>query len=919
MGYQSEAQLEEQLIQRLKNQDYELVNIPDYDALIENFKNQFTILNKDKLSKPLTDKEWERIFNEILGKSVFQSAKILRDKICIKREDESDLYLQLIETVDISKNIFQVTHQTTVVGKYSNRYDVTLLVNGLPLVQIELKRRGMDIKEAFNQIERYRKHSYQGLYRYIQIFVISNGVDTKYFANSDRDLLFSLTFFWTDEENVRITNLNDFTFTFLNKNHIIKMISKFTIVNDTDKLLMIMRPYQVYAAEALVRRAIDTNKNAFVWHTTGSGKTLTSFKVAQILANNPKIKKVFFLVDRKDLDTQTISEFNKFEEGSVDTTSQTNVLVKQIKDKNRQLIVTTIQKMSNAISKEKYKDVMNLYKDEKVIFIIDECHRSQFGEMHKTIKDHFSKAQFFGFTGTPRFKENASQDKRTTADLFDKCVHSYLIKEAIHDNNVLGFHVEYIKTFEGQYDEEDPTLVEGIDTNEVYSAPQRISLVANHIIQNHNMKTRNGQYTAIFATDSIPSLIKYYDEFKTIDHNYKIAAVFSYGANEDAEGKDEHSRDALERIITDYNKMFRTNFSTDTFNAYNTDISKKIKSKQIDILIVVNMYLTGFDSKPLNTLYVDKWLKYHDLLQAFSRTNRVEKSTKPFGNIVCYRNIKKRTDEAICLFSKTDTVDDVLMKDYDYYLKLYNDYVHKLLQIAPTPASIDSMQSEIEQREFIVVFRELSKLLLILKTFVEFNLEKDQLALSEQNYEDYKSKYHLIYESVKNTKEAEKVSILDDIDFAIELMESDKINVAYIMNLIRNIEFKNKEQREKDVEHIIGELDRTDNANLRKKVDLLKTFLETVVPTLSDGNEVDEAYSNFEDKERNREIEEFSSKEDIDVKFVKEQISEYEFTGIINKESVREGIEKPLPFLKKKKKLTERIIDFIKSIVDKFE
>lgn len=918
MGYQSEAQLEEQLIQRLKNQDYELVNILDYDALIENFKNQFTILNKDKLSKPLTDKEWERIFNELLGKSVFQSAKILRDKICIKREDESDLYLQLLETVDISKNIFQVTHQTTVVGKYSNRYDVTLLVNGLPLVQIELKRRGMDIKEAFNQIERYRKHSYQGLYRYIQIFVISNGVDTKYFANSDRDLLFSLTFFWTDEENIRITNLNDFTFTFLNKNHIIKMISKFTIVNDTDKLLMIMRPYQVYAAEALVRRAIDTNKNAFVWHTTGSGKTLTSFKVAQILANNPKIKKVFFLVDRKDLDTQTISEFNKFEEGSVDTTSQTHVLVKQIKDKNRQLIVTTIQKMSNAISKEKYKDVMNLYKDEKVIFIIDECHRSQFGEMHKTVKDHFSKAQFFGFTGTPRFKENASQDKRTTADLFDKCVHSYLIKEAIHDNNVLGFHVEYIKTFEGQYDEEDPTLVEGIDTNEVYSAPQRISLVANHIIQNHNMKTRNGQYTAIFATDSIPSLIKYYDEFKTIDHNYKIAAIFSYGANEDAEDKDEHSRDALERIIKDYNKMFRTNFSTDTFNAYNTDISRKIKSKQIDILIVVNMYLTGFDSKPLNTLYVDKWLKYHDLLQAFSRTNRVEKSTKPFGNIVCYRNIKKRTDEAICLFSKTDTVDDVLMKDYDYYLKLYNDYVHKLLQIAPTPASVDSMQSEIEQREFIVVFRELSKLLLILKTFVEFNLEKDQLALSEQNYEDYKSKYHLIYESVKNTKEAEKVSILDDIDFAIELMESDKINVAYIMNLIRNIEFKNKEQREKDVEHIIGELDRTDNANLRKKVDLLKTFLETVVPTLSDGNEVDEAYSNFEDKERNREIEEFSSKEDIDVKFVKEQISEYEFTGIINKESVREGIEKPLPFLKKKK-LTERIIDFIKSIVDKFE
>ena len=785
MTYQSEAQLEQLLIQRLKSQGFDEVKIDNEQELMENFKKKFSLFNQDKLkNKPLTEKEWQRVTNDILGKGVFASAKKLRDKVFIKREDESNLYLNLLNTTDISKNIFEVTHQTTVIGKYTNRYDVTLLINGLPIVQIELKRRGMDIKEAFNQIERYRKHSYKGLYRYIQIFVITNGVDTKYFSNSDRNILYSHTFFWTNEKNER-------------------------------------------------------------------------------------------------------------------------------------LIVTTIQKMARAISSEKYEDVMNLYKDEKVIFIIDECHRSQFGQMHKDIVKYFTKAQFFGFTGTPRFKENASQDKRTTADLFNKCVHSYLIKEAINDQNVLGFHVEYIKTFDGQYDEYDDTMVEGIDTKEVYMADERISLVANHIIQNHNMKTQNRKYTAIFATESIEALVKYYDEFKTIDHDLKIAAVFSYGANEESEGKDEHSRDALERIIQDYNKMFRTNYSTNTFNAYNSDISKKVKSKQIDILIVVNMYLTGFDSKPLNTLYVDKWLKYHDLLQAFSRTNRVEEQTKVFGNIVCYRNLKKRTDEAICLFSKTDSVDDVLMKDYDYYLDKFNDCVQALYTVAKTPSDVDSIQSEEEKKKFILIFKEISKLLLILKTFVEFSFDKEKLFMSEQTYEDFKSKYYLIYDQVKK-QEKNNVSILNDIDFAIELMETDKINVAYIMNLIRSIEFGDREQREKDINHILSELDRADNPELRKKVDLIKSFLKEVVPDLSEGSQVDEAYGDFEDAKRNQEIEEFSKKEEIDIDFVKDQISEYEFTGIINKDDVRNGINKPLPFLKKKK-LTERIIEFIKELVNRFQ
>lgn len=372
MSYQSEAQLEQQFIEQLNSQKYETVSIPDYDALLENFKVQFEKFNKSKLETPITEKEWERIFNIMLGKSVYQSAKILRDKFVLEREDGTKVYLSFFDT-DHTKNIFQVANQTTVVGKYKNRYDVTLLVNGLPLVQIELKRRGIDIREAVNQVMRYKKHSYNGLYHFIQIFVVSNGVDTKYFANSDKDLLYSLAFFWTDFNNVRITNLKDFSISFLARDHIIKMLDRYTIINDTDKILMVMRPYQVYAVEVLVRQATLTNRNAYIWHTTGAGKTLTSFKTAQILAANPKIKKVIFLVDRKDLDSQTTEEFNKFEKGSVDATDRTDILVKQMQDKSRQLIITTIQKMANAVKNPRYTKVMDSYKDEKVIFIVDEC------------------------------------------------------------------------------------------------------------------------------------------------------------------------------------------------------------------------------------------------------------------------------------------------------------------------------------------------------------------------------------------------------------------------------------------------------------------------------------------------------------------------------------------------------------------
>lgn len=920
MSYQSEAQLEAQLIEQLQSQNYTRVSLPDYDSLLANFKLQFERFNSGNLGgKTLSGKEWERVLNYLNGKSIFESAKILRDKFVLELDDGSKVYLALLDE-DFSKNIFQVTNQTTVVGKYTNRYDVSLLINGLPLVQIELKRRGVDIKEAVNQIMRYRKHSYQGLYHFIQIFVVSNGVDTKYFANSDKDIFYSQTFFWTDDNNIRVTNLKDFSVAFLARDLLTKMLTKFTILNDTDKIMMVMRPYQVYATEALIRQATLTNRNAYIWHTTGAGKTLTAFKTAQILAANPKIKKVIFLVDRKDLDTQTTEEFNKFEAGSVDATDRTDVLVKQMRDKNRQLIITTIQKMSNAVKNQRYASAMEAYKHEKVVFIIDECHRSQFGDMHKDIVRHFQNAQFFGFTGTPRFEINGKVKGKvvqTTQSLFGECLHSYLIKDAIFDNNVLGFHVEYIKTIQGDYDESDSTMAEAIDVGELYMADERMTMIANHIVQNHKAKTRNKQYTAIFAVSSIPALVKYYDIFKSIDHDLTISGIFSFGANEDYEEHDEHSRDALERIIADYNKTFSTNFSTETFVAYHKDISDRVKGKKtksLDILLVVNMFLTGFDSKPLSVLYVDKDMMYHDLLQAYSRTNRVEKETKPWGIIVCYRNLKQKTDDALALFSKGQT-EGVLTKDFEFYVQKFNELITKIKEIAPTPASIDMLYSEDDQKEFVLLFRELTRYLLSLQTFVEFRFDRSNLDLTDQEYQDYKSKYLLLYRKHQTGKEV--ISVLDDVDFCIELMESDRINVAYIMNLIRNINFQSKQTRERDIEHIKDELNRSDNMHLHKKIDILRAFLDQVVSGFDGSEDIDAAYNDFENQQKAAEITAFAEQEDIDPEMLREEVAEFEFTGVLNPGEIRDRITKPLPLLKKKS-LVSRIVEFIRNHVDKY-
>lgn len=913
--YESEAMLEEKLIKHLELLGYSRINLNNLNDVKENFRKQVNAHNIEELKgKELSDREFDRLYTMITGKGVFASSKILREKQFLERDNGEKVYIELFNNRQWCKNIYQVSNQiTSITGEKETRYDVTLFINGLPLIQIELKARGKTLKEAVNQIERYRRTSYKELYKFIQIYVVSNGVNTKYFANTDGEINFGYTFFWTDEENNRISNLSEFSMYFLEKCFVSKMIARYMVINETDKQLMVMRPYQVYAVESLVKQALETNNNGYIWHTTGSGKTLTSFKASQILANEPNIKQVFFLVDRKDLDTQTFDEFNKFEPGSVDFTNSTYRLVKNIQDSSKPLIITTIQKMANAINSPRYAELMEKYRDEKVVFIIDECHRSQFGDMHKAIKMHFNKAQYFGFTGTPRFIENKSQDGRTTADIFEKCLHKYLLKDAINDGNVLGFSVDYYKTIDANLDKIDYVEVEGINTEEAYMADERINNITEGILTMHPLKTSDMTYTAIFATASIPQLVKYYNCFKSKKTDLKIAAIFTYGPNEDYEGKDELSCESLERVIEDYNKTFDTNYSVNTFDSYFKDVSKRVKNAEIDILIVVNMFLTGFDSKKLNTLYLDKSLKYHDLIQAFSRTNRVEKATKTQGNIVSFRTTKKAVDNAIRIFSDTSDPDEVLLKPYEYYKNKFIEVAKQLKEIVPTVEFVDTIQSEEEKKKFIVIFRELTKILIKLRIFREFNFTEEEVGISHQEYLDYKSKYL----DLATGKEAQnKVSILNDIDFELELMYTDKINVDYILNLMKSIDLANKEQTDKDIKEILNKLENADNKDLRLKSDLIREFLNKIIPTLNESDSVEENYYNFMDEHRKKEIEDVAKKYDIDIGLLNDIIGEYEYSGILDTGKIKEKIDKPLI---EKVNITKSIKEFIENLINKFK
>ncbi len=956
MSKQPEQILENQLVEQLQKLGYGLVHITNETELINNLKSQLEIHNQTALestgNKKFTDSEFEKVLNILSKGSVFEKAKTLREKQHIIRDNGQNLYFEFIQTEHWCQNQFQVTHQVTVEGKYKNRYDVTLLINGLPMVQIELKRRGLELKEAFNQINRYQRHSFganSALFQYIQLFVISNGVNTKYYANN-RYQSFKQTFFWTDKENKRLTNiLNGFTSDFLEPCHISKMICKYIVLNETNKILMVLRPYQYYAVEALINKVMHSRKNGYVWHTTGSGKTLTSFKASQILTALPKVKKVVFVVDRKDLDYQTTKEFNSFSKGCIDGTDNTKQLVKQFADDTK-LIVTTIQKLNTAISKKQYQGKMEKMQDERIVFIFDECHRSQFGETHNRIKEFFKNPQMFGFTGTPIFADNAAKNemgKRTTKDLFGDCLHKYVITDAIKDENVLKFSVEYV----GRYKKKDAATeidieVEDIDIKELMESPERLDKIADYILAHHKRKTHNKEFTGMFCVSSVETLIKYYDILQRKKqegkHDLKIATIFSFTANEDdadANGflpEEEilmaaepeigygrpkinvHSREKLDEYIGHYNQMFGSNFSTkDTQSFYNyyNDISKKVKERKIDILLVVNMFLTGFDSKPLNTLYVDKNLKYHGLIQAYSRTNRILNEQKSQGNIVVFRNLKKATDDAITLFSNKEALEKVIMRPYEEYVAKFNNAFIELLKITPTDNSVNDLQSEEDELKFIKAFRDLMRIKNILTTFSDFNW--DDLAMPEQKFEDYKSKYIDLWQKVKCDHQREKVSILDDVDFELELIVKDEINVTYILKLLANLKDAKEKEREQKKKEILDML--SGEAHLRSKRELIEKFILENLPIIKDSDEVPEAFEKFWNEEQIKAFNKLVEEENLVAEKAEKLIEEYLFA---EREPIRDKvlalIEGEQPSVLQRKKTGERILKKITNFVDTF-
>lgn len=935
MTTQSEQQLENNLIDQLQKLGFERVRIDDEATLIANLKVQLEKHNKTALS----DAEFKQVLNKIARGNIFEKAKILRDKVDFTRDDGTTGYIELIDQIHWCKNQYQVTNQVTMTGTYTNRYDVTLLINGLPLVQIELKRRGLEMKEAFNQTNRYHRHSFsagRGLFGYIQLFVISNGVNTKYYANNPvnrRD--FKQTFFWADEDNNKVSALGAFAEAFLEKCQLSKMITKYIVLNESEQMLMALRPYQFYAVERIVDQVKTSDKNGYIWHTTGSGKTLTSFKTAQLLTQSPHVHKVVFVVDRKDLDFQTIKEFNSFSPGSIDGTNSTTQLVKQFTDDTK-IIVTTLQKLNTAISRDKHLAKMDALKDKRMVLIFDECHRSQFGDTHRRITQYFPNVQMFGFTGTPIFADNAAKNalgKRTTKDLFGKCLHKYVITDAIRDENVLKFSVEYIRTVKRK-DEIADIEVEAIDTAEAMEAPERLEKITDYILANHNRKTHDRQFTAIFAVSNVKTLIAYYELFKAKreagEHKLNVATIFSYQANEEDEDANgfietdfteenagpvnKHSREKLDEFIDDYNASFGTNFSTDNFYGYYKDIGKRVKAKQVDILLVVNMFLTGFDSKALNTIYVDKNLKYHGLLQAYSRTNRIMGAKKSQGNVVCFRNLKPSTDKAIELFANKEAIEEIILAPYEDYVELFGKAVENLLAITPTVESVDDLLTEEDEAKFIQAFREVIRIKNVLDCFTQFTF--DDLPMDEQTFADYRSKYLDLYQKVKADNQKERVSILDDLDFEVELITRDKINVSYIINLLRNMRDAKDGDKPKLRKTIIDILD--GDAELRSKKELIERFIADHFANIPADQDVGDAFEDYWDEERKRAIQTISEDEGLNPDGLEKVIGDYLFT---EKPPMRDdviGIMNKRPGLRERGTVAERVINKIRDFVTTF-
>ncbi len=920
--YQSEAELERVLVKQLESQAYEYLPITAESTLVSNLRNQLEKLNDFEF----TDTEWERFFtNELANpnQSIEEKTTTIQEDYIknLTREDGSVKNIYLIRKDNIHDNSLQVINQyATEDGKRSNRYDVTLLVNGLPLVHIELKRRGVAIQEAFNQINRYQRESFwasSGLFEYVQLFIISNGTHTKYYGNTVRKQhikdanegsakkgkrtsnSFEFTSWWADATNRPITDLIDFTKTFFAKHTLLNILIRYCVFT-TGKQLLVMRPYQIVATERILSRIeLSTNykklgtldAGGYIWHTTGSGKTLTSFKTAQLASKLSYVDKVVFVVDRKDLDYQTMLEYDKFEKGAANSNSSTSLLKKQLEDPNARIIITTIQKLDRFINKNNNHTIFN----DHVVLIFDECHRSQFGDMHAAITKTFKNYHLFGFTGTPIFAMNASSggrpDLKTTEQAFGEKLHTYTIVDAIADKNVLPFKVDYVSTVKEAENIEDKK-VSDIDREAVLASPERLENIVSYIREHFDQKTKRNSYykikdrrlagfNSIFAVSSIDVAKKYYLEFKKqladlpSDKQLKIATIFSFGVNdedtdgmidensEDTSGLDKSSRDFLEDAITDYNAMFGTSYDTssDKFQNYYKDVSQKVKDREIDILIVVNMFLTGFDATTLNTLWVDKNLRLHGLLQAYSRTNRILNSVKTFGNIVCFRNLEKATNESIALFGDKEACGVVLLKAYaDYYngykdgdkeIRGYKSLVDELLEKFPIGERIIGEQ---EQKEFIKLYGAVLRVRNILTTFDEFSGNE---VLSERDVQDYHSMYIDLYNEFRKTIDEDKENINEDLVFEMELIKQIEINIDYVLGLIRMYHEDHTKNRELliDINKAIDS-----SVELRNKKDLINQF----ITSLDVHSGVDEDWKKFVEEKKIEELDKIIVSENLD-------------------------------------------------------
>ncbi|MFZ2464381.1 MAG: type I restriction endonuclease subunit R [Caldibacillus thermoamylovorans] len=912
--YQSEAELEREFISQLTSQGYEYISVHNEAALIENLRKQLELLN----DFTFTDSEWDRFFTECIANTnegiVEKTRKIQDDHIQIlKREDGTTKNIYLLDKKNIHNNRLQVINQYEEAGgKHETRYDVTILVNGLPLVHVELKRRGVAIREAFNQIKRYQRDSFwaaSGLFEYVQIFVISNGTHTKYYSNTTRNAhikeqssserrrskktsnSFEFTSFWADANNKIIPDLVDFTKTFFAKHTLLNILTKYCIFTSED-LLLVMRPYQIAAAERILSRIVvstnykkmgTTAAGGYIWHTTGSGKTLTSFKTAQLASALPYIDKVLFVVDRKDLDYQTMKEYDRFEKGAANGNTSTRVLQRQLEDRDEKgnpheykIIVTTIQKLDIFIRKNKQHDIYKKH----VVLIFDECHRSQFGEMHQAITKSFKNYHIFGFTGTPIFAANASSGGnpllRTTEQAFGEKLHTYTIVDAINDGNVLPFRIDFVDTIK-MPDYINDKKVYSIDREKALADPRRIREIVSYVLEHFDQKTkRNSYYTfsakweeadkhnpkkmiekretrrvagfnSIFAAASIPMAIRYYNEFKKQiaekNRNLTIATIFSFSANEEEpdgllpeedfnmENLDQSSRDFLEAAIRDYNSTFSTNYDTssDKFQNYYKDLSLRVKNREIDILIVVNMFLTGFDATTLNTLWVDKNLRQHGLIQAFSRTNRILNSVKTYGNIVCFRDLKEETDKAIALFGNKDAGGIVLLKTYEEYYNGYDDkgeykpgYAELITTLTTQYPLGQPILGEEAEKDFIRLYGAILRLRNILTSFDDF--EGNEI-LSERDFQDYQSIYIDLYQEYRKGADGDKETINDDIVFEIELVKQIEVNIDYILMLVAKYQKSNCKDKT-----ILTTIDKAINSSieLRSKKELIERFIEQV-------------------------------------------------------------------------------------------